>query len=174
MRERMRGRDERADEKMAEVREATSEKVIVTGANGFLGSWLTKQLVNDGYSVFALVRKNSDVSELKGISCEYIYGDVTDKNSLVKAFKGMDTVFHLAGLISYRSRDRLKMEEVNVGGTKNVVDTVAELGIRRLVHLSSVVAVGAGFNQKQILNENSPYNISHLNLDISKQNIKQS
>ncbi len=139
-------------------------KVLITGANGFLGSWVVKALLAEGHEVFALVRKTSDLSQLEGLSCEYRYGDVTDKASLKNAFIGMDSIFHLAGLISYRTADRQQMELVNVNGTKNVVDIVTDLRIRRLVYLSSVVAVGAGFNPQQILNEQSPYNLKNLNL----------
>ncbi|MEN0059855.1 MAG: NAD-dependent epimerase/dehydratase family protein, partial [Bdellovibrio sp.] len=63
-------------------------KVIVTGANGFLGSWLTRALVAEGHEVYALVRPNSDISELKGVECKDVHGDVTDIHSLLDAFKG--------------------------------------------------------------------------------------
>ncbi len=139
-------------------------KVIVTGANGFLGSWLTKALVQDGHEVFALVRPKSDVSELAGTGCKYVYGDVTDAVSLLEAFKDMDAVFHLAGVIAYKKSQRALMDRVNVEGTRNVVEVCRERHIKRLVYLSSVVAVGAGFSAEEVLNENSPYNIAQLNL----------
>jgi dihydroflavonol-4-reductase len=139
-------------------------KVIVTGANGFLGSWLTKALVQDGHEVFALVRPKSDVSELAGTGCKYVYGDVTDAVSLLEAFKDMDAVFHLAGVIAYKKSQRALMDRVNVEGTRNVVEVCRERHIKRLVYLSSVVAVGAGFSAEDVLNENSPYNIAQLNL----------
>lgn len=139
-------------------------KILVTGANGFLGSWLTKALVNEGHDVFALVRPNSDVSELEGVSCMYRYGDVTDIPSLLEAFKDIDTVFHLAGVVAYKKSQRALMNKVNVEGTANVVNVCREHHVRRLVHLSSVAAIGAGFTPDEILNEESTYNISHLNI----------
>ncbi|MBS1969217.1 MAG: SDR family oxidoreductase [Bdellovibrionales bacterium] len=139
-------------------------KVLVTGANGFLGSWLTRALVKQGHEVYALVRAQSDLSELNGVSCNYVYGDITDLDSLYKTFGGMDTVFHLAGLIAYKKADRAKMEKINVFGTENVVDACLTKGVRRLVFLSSVVAVGAGYNKNQILNEDSEYNVGKLDL----------
>ena len=139
-------------------------KVLVTGANGFLGSWVTRALVNEGHDVFALVRPQSDLSELEGVKCQYMYGDVTDVHSLLEAFKGMDAVFHLAGLIAYKKSQRPSMEKVNVEGTANVVEVCREYKIKRLVYLSSVVAIGAGFNPDQVLSESSSYNISDLNL----------
>lgn len=139
-------------------------KVLVTGANGFLGSWVVRRLLDEGHQVYSLVRKTSDLSELEGAATEYVYGDVTDLHSLLEAFKGMDSVFHLAGLIAYKKSERAMMEKVNVQGTANVVEACRATGIRRLVHLSSVVAVGASFSPDHVLNEDSAYNISHLNL----------
>lgn len=139
-------------------------KIIVTGANGFLGSWVTRALVAEGHSTYALVRQNSDLSELMGVDCQLLYGDVTDIESLRKNFKGMDSVFHLAGVVAYKKADRALMEQVNVQGTINVVQTCESEQVRRLVHLSSVVAVGAAFDNKTVLNESSTFNLSHLNL----------
>lgn len=139
-------------------------KVLITGANGFLGSWLTRRLLSDGHDVSVLIRKNSDLSPLSDSKCNYVYGDVTDKNSCAQALRGMNTVFHLAGLILYNPYDREKMERVNVGGTKNIIEACVENSVEKLVHLSSVCAIGASFDQNNILNENSPFNLSHLHL----------
>jgi dihydroflavonol-4-reductase len=139
-------------------------KVLVTGANGFLGSWVVRRLLQDGHHVYSLVRKTSDLSELEGVETKYLYGDVTDLHSLLEAFKGMDAVFHLAGLIAYKKSDRAMMEKVNVQGTQNVIEACRAANVPRMVHLSSVVAVGAGYTADQILTEDSPYNISELNL----------
>ncbi|MBC7372309.1 MAG: SDR family oxidoreductase [Bdellovibrionaceae bacterium] len=139
-------------------------KVLVTGANGFLGSWLTRALVKDGHDVYALVRAESDLSELEGIACHYLYGDITDLESLYKAFEGIAAVFHLAGLIAYKKSDRAKMEKINVGGTANVVEACLAKHVTRLVFVSSVTAVGAGYSPEQILDESSPYNVGPLNL----------
>lgn len=70
-------------------------KVLVTGANGFLGSWLCRNLIDQGSQVCALVRKNSDLSELRGLKIDYRTGDVTDLHSLLDASQGIDTVFTL-------------------------------------------------------------------------------
>ena len=139
-------------------------KVLVTGANGFLGSWVTRALVDEGHEVYALVRPKSDLSELDGINCKYVYGDVTDIVSLLEAFKGIDTVFHLAGVIAYKGSDRALMERVNVQGTANVVEVCRECHVRRLVHLSSVVAIGGSRSSSEILDEKSEFNVHDLNL----------
>jgi dihydroflavonol-4-reductase len=138
-------------------------KCLVTGANGFLGSWLCKRLINDGHEVTALVRKNSDLSELENLKIQYAYGDVTDLNSLREAFKNKNHIYHLAGVVAYKASEREKMNLVNIEGTRNVVQICQELQIDQLLYLSSVVAVGASF-QPVVLNEKSDYNISKLNL----------
>ncbi|MGZ3725962.1 MAG: NAD-dependent epimerase/dehydratase family protein [Pseudobdellovibrio sp.] len=138
-------------------------KVLVTGANGFLGAWLTRRLLAEGHEVSALVRKNSDLSELAGVTPKYVYGDVTDKSSLLESFRGQEVIFHLAGVVAYKKSDIEKLERVNVGGTQNVVDVCAELQIRQLLHVSSVVAIGASFTPTP-LTENFEYNIAHLHL----------
>lgn len=138
--------------------------VLITGANGFLGSWLTKALIEEGHHVKALVRKNSDLSELKGISCEFVYGDVTDKISIEKNLYGIEQVYHLAGVVAYKAADRPLMDRVNVGGTENLIEAISKSNIEKLIHVSSVVAVGGSLDSNSILDENSKYDISHLNL----------
>lgn len=138
-------------------------KVLVTGATGFLGGWLVRRLLEEGCDVRIIKRPNSSLEELEGLKLEIVAGDVTDRASLIEATKGVDTVFHLAGLIGYSRAQRSAMEKVNVDGTRNVIDACEINQVRKLVYLSSVVAIGAGFN-KTPLNENSPYNVRHLHL----------
>jgi dihydroflavonol-4-reductase len=139
-------------------------KVLVTGANGFVGASLCRALAQEGHEVLALVRRGSDRSELEGVPAQIVDGDVTDPGSLARTFVGVDSVFHLAGVIAYRKADRALMERVNVEGTAHVLKACREAGVRRLVHMSSVTAIGAGFKPTQVLNEGSSYNIAHLDL----------
>jgi dihydroflavonol-4-reductase len=138
-------------------------KVLVTGASGFLGSWLTRRLLSDGCDVRILARSGRAGEELAGLRLDVATGDVTDPASLAAATSGVDSVFHLAGLIAYSRRRRAEMERVNVDGTANVVAACRAAGVRRLVHASSVVAVGASFDGRP-LDEDSPYTVGHLNL----------
>jgi dihydroflavonol-4-reductase len=138
-------------------------KSIVTGANGFLGAWLCKRLLEEGHEVTALVRKNSDLSEIQDLKLKYAYGDVTDFESLNTAFKNQNQVYHLAGVVAYKKAERDKMNLVNIEGTRNVVKACENHQPEKLLHLSSVVAVGSSF-KPEVLNEKSTYNISHLNL----------
>ena len=139
-------------------------RVLVTGANGFLGSWLTRRLLSEGHQVYALVRRSSDLSELDGVKCEYLYGDITDLSSLENATQKIDTVFHTAGLVAYQKSERSQMERVNVTGTQNVLTACQKNSVRKLIHISSVVAIGAGFTRGEILSESSEYNVGRLNL----------
>jgi dihydroflavonol-4-reductase len=139
-------------------------KILITGANGFLGSWMTRALLSQGHEVRVLARANSDLSELLDLTFEKVIGDVTDYESVLRGMEGVDSVFHLAGVISYRRSDRVLMEKVNIGGTQNILRACAELKIKNLVYLSSVVAVGAGLHSDQILNEESAYNLARLRL----------
>jgi dihydroflavonol-4-reductase len=139
-------------------------KALVTGATGFLGAWLVRRLLDEGVDVRIIKRPKSDLEELTGLSIETRPGDVTDLASLKEAMQGVDTVFHLAGLIAYSRGQRAAMERVNVQGTANVIEACRATGVRRLLHLSSVVAIGASFDGKVPLNEESKYGIHHLNL----------
>jgi dihydroflavonol-4-reductase len=138
-------------------------KVLVTGATGFLGAWLVKRVLAEGHDVRIIKRPSSSLEELEGLRLDIVPGDVTDEASLVEACNGVDTVFHLAGLIGYSRAQREPMHAVNVVGTKNVITACRACGVRKLVYLSSVVAIGASFDGVP-LNEASPYNIAHLRL----------
>ena len=140
-------------------------KVLITGATGFVGSQLAHALTQKENisEIHVLHRQNSDLSALKGLELKHQIGDVTDIESLNKAFLGMDSVFHLAGLIAYKSSERKKMDLVNVQGTQNVIEACLKNNVRKLLHMSSVTAIGASFTPSP-LNEDSPYNISDLNL----------
>jgi dihydroflavonol-4-reductase len=142
--------------------------VLVTGANGFLGSWLTRELNARQIDVRILCRPTSDLSELKGLKFETSTGDITDAASVEKASLGVDSVFHLAGLIAYTKSERARMESVNVTGTANVIDACVKNRVKRLVHMSSVVAIGASLDGRSPLNEESPFNVAQWNLGYSE------
>lgn len=135
---------------------------LVTGASGFVGSWLVRTLIDQGEKVYVLHRSKSSLEDLAGLDFKSCSGDVTDAQSIERAVQDVDTVYHLAGVVGYTRSMRKQMEQVNVGGTRNVVEAVAKKKAK-LVYMSSVVAVGASFDGTP-LNESSPYNVSHLDL----------
>ena len=116
--------------------------VLVTGGTGFIGSNLTAALLDQGYTVRILRRSRSDLRALGSMNVEHLIGDVRDKNSLRQAMKGCDTVFHTAAVVSYWKKERPFMFDVNVQGTRNVVEVCLELGVDRLIHTSSIAAIG--------------------------------
>lgn len=142
-------------------------RALITGGNGFLGAHLIDKLLSEGLEVTAIVRKTSNLSEIHSADrIQFEYGDITDKNSLLNAFQKTkpEVIFHLAGYIGYKKTEREMMEKINVEGTKNVIEAMISAKVPKIVHMSSVVAVGAGYRQSEILDENSKFNLSPLNL----------
>lgn len=139
-------------------------KILVTGATGFIGSWMCKKLSNEGHQIKVLVRPNSDLTELKAVEHSVAQGDITNLDSLIEASKDVDSIFHLAGLVGYSKQARTAMEKVNVTGTENIVKACIKNNIEKMLYFSSVVAIGSSYTKDQVLNENSPYQISNLNL----------
>ncbi len=142
--------------------------VLVTGATGFVGTWLVRELLRRGEKVHILHRPNSSLEEFEefnlGSRLVSHMGDVTSLASLVEATKNIDTVFHLAGVVGYSRAMRKTMDAVNVQGTENVIQAIrANESRAKLVYMSSVVAVGASLDQT-VLNEESSYTLGPLNL----------
>ena len=128
-------------------------RVLVTGANGFVGAALCKKLVEAGHEVRGLVRKTSDCSLLEGVSIERVIGSLEDTESLRKAADHIELIYHTAaavtdwGSLSFFRR-------VNVDGTRHLLDAAVASGVRRMVLVSSVV-VHSFINQRR-MDENSP------------------
>jgi dihydroflavonol-4-reductase len=116
--------------------------VLVTGGTGFVGSNLVAALLERGCHVRILRRSGSDLRALANLPVEHMIGDVRDKQSLHDAIKGCDTVFHTAALVSYWKQERSHMYDVNIGGTRHVVESCLEVGVEKLVHTSSIAAIG--------------------------------
>jgi dihydroflavonol-4-reductase len=114
---------------------------LVTGATGLVGSHVTRLLVARGDAVRVLVRERSPLDELDGLDVELVYGDVLDRESVRRAMRGVQRMFHIAGITSLRARaDRVFA--LNVGGTRIVLEEALRAGVARAVHTSSVAAVG--------------------------------
>jgi dihydroflavonol-4-reductase len=131
--------------------------VLVTGATGCIGSNLVVELLNRGYNVRAFHRPTSNTITLAGVDVEHAVGDVRDANSVRTAIKGCDTVFHTAGLVSFWRKKRAEQFAINVEGTRNVVDACLELGVEKLVHTSSIAALGYR-TDGQLIDESTEYN----------------
>jgi len=143
------------------------KKVLVTGATGFIGSRLVRKLVSGDNEVYALVRKSSSLVSFSGIldRVRLVEGDVTDPDSLKKAFEGMDRIYHSAGY-TYMGGDSSRdatLNAINVQGSRNVFDAALEAGVERVVHVSSITAVGFSSNRKP-LNESFTWNFDQIQL----------
>jgi dihydroflavonol-4-reductase len=118
--------------------------ILVTGASGFLGSELVKQLVANGESVRIIVRPSSDISDLASIKdkIEIMEGDILDVPSLEIAMDGIEKIYHSAAVIGYDDSFYDSMYKCNIEGTANVVNVALTKGIKKLLHVSSIAAIG--------------------------------
>jgi dTDP-glucose 4,6-dehydratase len=154
-------------------------KVLITGADGFIGSHLTESLVREGYSVRAFVMYNSFNSwgwldhasaEIKK-NIEIFAGDIRDPHGVNDAMRGCDAVIHLAALIaipySYHSPDTYV--DTNVKGTLNVLQAARKLGIKRVIHTSTSEVYGTArfvpITEEHPLQGQSPYSASKIGAD---------
>src|SRR5688572_24379103 len=113
---------------------------LITGANGFLGTWLTRKLTQRGDSVRVLLRSGAGEWGLSQLPVERFQGDITDPPSLDAASRGVDVVFHLAGI--RRAPSREAFQKVNAEGTRNVCQAAVAGGARRVVLCGSLAASG--------------------------------
>jgi dihydroflavonol-4-reductase len=123
----------------------STSKILITGGTGFLGAYILKQLVLEGRPVRAICRsaKRPFFIEQEILNkVEWVDGDILDLVSLQEAMEGIDSVIHSAALVSFHSADRKRMQQINKEGTANVVNIALEAGLRRLVYVSSVAALG--------------------------------
>lgn len=135
--------------------------VLVTGGTGFIGAYIIKELVEKGYSVRALCRRTPSghsgfpffISPAVFEKVEWVSGDVLDVVSLEDAMQGVESVIHSAAMISFLKKDRKTMYRVNAEGTANVVNVALEQNIKRLVHLSSISAIGRTASGEEVTEE---------------------
>ena len=137
-------------------------KYFLTGATGFVGSYLTKLLRKEGHEVVALVRNPANAAALTALGCALVPGDVTDKQSMRAPMTGCDGVFHVAGWykIGARRKHRASGTRTNVDGTRNVLELMQELGIKKGVYTSSL-AVNSD-TKGEVVNEDYHFEGSHL------------
>jgi len=154
-------------------------KVLITGADGFIGSHLTESLVREGYSVRAFVMYNSfnswgwldQVSAEIKKSIEVFAGDIRDSHGVKAAMRDCDAVLHLAALIaipySYHSPDTYI--DTNVKGTLNILQAARELGVKRVIHTSTSEVYGTAqfvpITEEHPLQGQSPYSASKIGAD---------
>jgi dihydroflavonol-4-reductase len=117
------------------------DPVLVTGASGFLGSAVAHALKARGLRVRALVRPTSPRTNLAGLDCEVLAGDLTDRESLAQALRGQRYLFHVAADYRLWAPDPSIIVRANVEGTRNLMQAALAAGVQRIVHTSSVAAL---------------------------------
>jgi len=130
--------------------------ILVTGGTGFLGAYIIKNLIEKNYRVRAIRRSSntpffipSPIME----QVEWVEGDVLDIVALADAMQGVEAIIHSAAIVSFDKKNRRSMYAVNCEGTANVVNIALENNIKRLVHISSVAALGRTIKMDKINEE---------------------
>lgn len=146
------------------------KNILVTGGTGFVGSYILRYLVDAGATVRAFKRSTSPMDLVDDIKdqIEWVEGDILDVPFIEEAMDGIDYVYHAAAMISFNPKEAAQMLKVNGEGTANIVNAALYKGIKKLVHVSSIAALGRKEHQPNIneqaqwenSKENSNYAIS--------------
>src|ERR1700733_2582706 len=115
---------------------------FLTGASGFIGANLARQLAARGHGVKALLRAGSDLRGLAGVEYERVPGDVSQSPALEKAMRGCDWCFHVAANYHLWLRDYAPMYAANVEGTRNVLEAAGKAGCSKIIYTSTVGCIG--------------------------------
>jgi nucleoside-diphosphate-sugar epimerase len=135
-------------------------KYFVTGATGFVGGHVARQLVESGHQVVAVVRSPDKAKDLAALGVTLHQGDVTDKESMRAPMQGVDGVFHIAGWYKLGVRDKTPGAQINIQGTRNVLELMKELGIPKGVY-TSTLAMNSDTHGK-IMDESYEYRGPHI------------
>jgi dihydroflavonol-4-reductase len=130
---------------------------LVTGGTGFIGSNIALRLIERGWRVRILERPGADRALLEGGPFEFVAGDVLCPESLPAAMQGVEVVYHAAGVVDYWRQGVERMNQVNVDGTRHVMDAALQTHIPRVVHISSTAAMG--IHPNVVVDESFSFNI---------------
>jgi dihydroflavonol-4-reductase len=135
-------------------------KVLVTGSNGFIGSWLVEKLLDRGDTVRCLVRKTSNLRWLEGLQVQFVYGELLNESSLVHAVQDVECVFHLAGVT--KACDRAGYFLANYQGTVNLLNACKSHGAKeqKFIFISSLAAAGPAPTPVPLKEDDHPHPVS--------------
>jgi dihydroflavonol-4-reductase len=134
---------------------------LVTGATGFVGGAVARRLVAEGESVRVLVRRSSNHANIEALQVEVAEGDLRDKESVARAIRGCDAVFHVAADYRLWSPRPQELYDSNVTGTRNVMEAALEAKVRRVVYTSSVATLGSP-SDGSAADEDTPSGLSDM------------
>ncbi|WP_347273852.1 NAD-dependent epimerase/dehydratase family protein [Candidatus Kuenenia sp.] len=136
--------------------------IFITGAAGYVGRNLVNKLgLSNNNKIFALIRKPGEHFD-KGI--EVVVGDILNPASFTSVLNKCDLVFHCASYISFKKKDFQQAYEVNVEGTRNILEAANQTGVKKVVHLSACAVLGFSTDKNKVINENA-------NPEITKDNV---
>lgn len=138
-------------------------KTLLTGATGFIGAHLARALVERGDELRITVREGSDTTEIDDLDLECVRCDVRDRRAVRRALKGVDKVFHAAGMTSVRPEDAERLFEVNLGGVHTVLGECLRANVERVVLTSSAAALGPA-ERGEAADEDQLFTAAHLGI----------
>lgn len=128
--------------------------ILITGASGFVGAHLTKRLSEEGKSVRALFYRNAPTASMQSwAGVEWLQADLLDIFMAAEVMKGISEVYHCAAIVSFNPKRREELIHTNAETAANVVNAALDAGVRKLIHISSVAALGRDGTQKEITEE---------------------
>ena len=142
-------------------------KTLVTGATGFLGSALVRELLKDGRTVKVLSRAEADTRNIDGLDVEVAQGDLRNKKSLRGALADCNVLYHAAAYYSFWDRDKRLIYDINVQGTRNILEASLESGLGKVVYTSTVGCIGLT-KDRTPANEDTPFDPSTLSNDYKR------
>ncbi len=117
-------------------------KIFITGGTGFIGGYLVHRLSQTDHELICLARSSSDTSLMRQVRARVVSGDLLDKASLVEGMRGCDWVVNLASNFVFWVPDKNVYEQVNVHGTRNLMESALEVGVSKIVHVSTEAVYG--------------------------------
>ena len=138
-------------------------RILVTGGTGFIGSHVVRRLIDRGEDVVLVTRSGSARKNLADLDFEERQGDLTDPDAVRRAVEGCDRVYHIAGHIATAKREAGRVFDSNLAATRNVFEACREAGVKRVMYLASIFALGGG--EQKPFREDDPYNLSDLGID---------
>jgi dihydroflavonol-4-reductase len=136
-------------------------KILITGASGFIGSAVLRQVLQCGHEVRVLLRPTSNLCHVRGLDVEIVTGDLRDRMSLKHALAGREALFHVAADYRLFVPRPEEMYRANVDGTRNIMLSAMEAGVIRIVYTSSVATLGLNPDGTPA-DEDTPVNFSHM------------